>query len=633
MIKKRLFKYSSVLMCVVLSATALAACGRKEASTGIESAVVEDMGAGNVYENTFEANTRQEKVYIFADAAGKKEYITVNEKVTDENGKEMINKTTSSENEPITMKITYRLDGKEISADKLAGKSGRVSIRFDYTNNVTDKITVNGKESTVYVPFTMITGVMLPTDKFSNVEITNGKLSKVGEDVVAVGMTMPGLKETISQTLNGEEINLDVPEYVEVTADVQDFELDMTMSVATTNLLSDIDADNITIDELKAKVEQMEDAGNKLSEGSDSLASGTQKLNDSIPALTEGISQLDEGAKNLESGIYAYTDGVNTVKEGADQLSTGLDTLYASITNARLEENVSDLANGAASLNAGTQQLKNTLTANMTTYSQKYGEAYNYGYQILGMVAQQSGNMDLLAGLSNNAATALTTTVTNMSLADDDANKAMAQAADETMIMTARLISVYNTLPGQYQSQAVTIIAGLNQASTAYYAMAGSYKSLNDAGYFEGMAKLAGGLSQMNAAVPSLCSGITQLKLGAGKLSEGTDLLTANNDALNTGAGKLSAGTSVLKSSSKELADGVSQLNAGAITLKDGMIQFNEEAIEPLSNLVNNDADKAVNVIKEIVKVGQNYDSFLDRNDGKKSSVTFIYKTAEITAE
>lgn len=287
MVKKNLFRYSSVLMCVVLTAASLVGCGANTAATtGTDTAYVTEMAAGSTEatitqaitnelavsnKSTLATNTRQETVYVFNDASGNKNHITVNEKITDANGNETLNKTESSENAPVTMKVTYKLDGKEIKPQDLAGKSGKVTIRFDYTNNQKKTVTINGKKQTVAVPFTMITGMMLPTDVFSNVEVTNGKLTKVGDNIVAVGMTMPGLKDTMNLKFNDKSLDIDIPEYFELTADVKDFSLDMTMSVATSNLLSDMNADDITLDDLKKTVASLDDAATQLADGTVTL--------------------------------------------------------------------------------------------------------------------------------------------------------------------------------------------------------------------------------------------------------------------------------------------------------------------------------------------------------------------------
>ena len=42
---------------------------------------------------------------------------------------------TSTEQPPVDVKVTYLLDGEEISPDELAGKSGAVTLRFDFTNH------------------------------------------------------------------------------------------------------------------------------------------------------------------------------------------------------------------------------------------------------------------------------------------------------------------------------------------------------------------------------------------------------------------------------------------------------------------------------------------------------------------
>lgn len=138
----------------------------------------------------------------------------------------------------------------------------------------------------------------------------------------------------------------------------------------------------------------------------------------------------------------------------------------------------------------------------------------------------------------------------------------------------------------------------------------------------------------------TLCSSLYALNLNAGKLQQegtavlqsGLSQLTANNDTLKSGASQLADGTATLKDSSGTLADGVTQLNEGAITLKDGMAQFNSEAIEPITKLVDSDAQTAVDTIKAVVKAGQEYNSFLGKSDDKAGSVTFVYKTAGITA-
>lgn len=771
MVKKNLFRYSSVLMCVVLTAASLVGCGSKTAATtGTDTAYVTEMAAGSTEatitqaitnelavsnKSTLATNTRQETVYVFNDASGNKNHITVNEKITDANGNETLNKTESSENAPVTMKVTYKLDGKEIKPEDLAGKSGKVTIRFDYTNNQKKTVTINGKKQTVAVPFTMITGMMLPTDVFSNVEVTNGKLTKVGDNIVAVGMTMPGLKDTMNLKFNDKSLDLDIPEYFELTADVKNFSLDMTMSVATSNLLSDMNADDITLDDLKKTVASLDDAATQLADGTVSLQDGTQQLSDAIPALTDGVDQLNTGASSLRDGIYAYADGAASAYEGSVSLNDnmkayadGIGTLYNTLKDNNLDSSVasaakgaSELAAGAVTLDAGidsalsgagalvtgadtlsggltkleagsdqlaagTNKLKTDLEAGKTKATESYSTAYGSFYKVAFAVTCMS------QGINPNSATPQQQAVIAAALAQSGISQtpdvtSKTQYALATGYILKNYASVKQvvaatvsaaaggqldeaTVSAKADEQIVTMTRGLSQAYQAYNNCNTTLSSLEDAGYFDGMTSLNEGIKSANSGATQLKAGIDQLSTGAGQLSagskqlkaglgtlstglntlsisvgsfstykegtlcsslyalnlnagklqqEGTAVLqsglsqlTANNDTLKSGASQLADGTATLKDSSGTLADGVTQLNEGAITLKDGMAQFNSEAIEPITKLVDSDAQTAVDTIKAVVKAGQEYNSFLGKSDDKAGSVTFVYKTAGITA-
>lgn len=758
MVKKNLFRYSSVLMCVVLTAASLVGCGANTAATtGTDTAYVTEMAAGSTEatitqaitnelavsnKSTLATNTRQETVYVFNDASGNKNHITVNEKITDANGNETLNKTESSENAPVTMKVTYKLDGKEIKPEDLAGKSGKVTIRFDYTNNQKKTVTINGKKQTVAVPFTMITGMMLPTDVFSNVEVTNGKLTKVGDNIVAVGMTMPGLKDTMNLKFNDKSLDLDIPEYFELTADVKDFSLDMTMSVATSNLLSDMNADDITLDDLKKTVASLDDAATQLADGTVSLQDGTQQLSDAIPALTDGVDQLNTGASSLKDGIYAYADGAASAYEGSvslnDNMKTyadGIGTLYNTLKDNNLDSSVAsaakgagDLAAGAATLDAGidsalsgagalvtganalssgltkleagsdqlaagTNKLKTDLEAGKTKATESYNTAYGSFYKVAIAAACIEKQINPSSATpQQQAAIAAALAQAGISQTPDVTSKTQYALATGYILEKYTYVHqvVAATVSAKADEQIVTMTSGLSQAYQAYNNCNTTLSSLEDAGYFDGMTSLNEGIKSANSGATQLKAGIDQLSTGAGQLStgsktikagldtlstglntlstsvgsfstykegtlcsslyalnlnagklqqEGTEVLqsglsqlTANNATLKSGVSQLADGTATLKDSSGTLADGVTQLNEGAITLKDGMAQFNSEAIEPITKLVDSDAQTAVDTIKAVVKAGQEYNSFLGKSDDKAGSVTFVYKTAGITA-
>lgn len=104
---------------------------------------------------------------------------------------------------PVTTRVTYYLNGVETAPDDLAGQSGRVRIRFDYTNHTRETVTVDGQEYTVSVPFTAITAVILDGDKFSNVEADNGKVMELDGQTAVLGTAMPGLADSAQELHDG----------------------------------------------------------------------------------------------------------------------------------------------------------------------------------------------------------------------------------------------------------------------------------------------------------------------------------------------------------------------------------------------------------------------------------------------
>jgi len=653
----------------------------------------------------------------------------------------------------------------------MIGKSGKVTIRYDYTNNEKKTIKVNGKSQTAYVPFTMITGTLLPTDKFSNVEVTNGKVSKVGDNIIALGMTMPGLKDTLNLKFDGESLDMDIPEYFEISADVEDFELDMSMSVATTSTLNDIDTDDFSLAKLEDKMNELQSAADQLTDGTVTLQNGTQTLADSIPALTDGVNQLNDGASQLKDGIYAYTDGATALAAGAGQLKDGISAYTAGANQlgagaGQLQSGLKTYTDGVGALNAGS----GTLQSGLSTYTGGVASAAAGAVSLQtglkaytdGVASAEAGASQLNEGIKSIKTALIGNVVKELaanstaykmnSVADSTGKTVMEQAADLQKLGTVlglsdvTIATDLSDLGKKSSSEAATDISAyfvkyltayttniitetyteavssgkpyspqVSQAGSKDYVYANQLgllikaagnigassaldavvsnlsnnetinaelKQLTEGSQLltDGLGKLVknnntlnAGASQLNAGLAQLSGNNDTLNGGIAQISTGLAQLSDNNDTLNGGAGQISAGlarlsgnndtlnggieqiagglgtlnsnnealrsgstqladgTSTLKSSSVTLADGVTQLNNGAITLKDGMAEFNETGIKAITSLVGDDADTAVDTIKEVIRLGQNYNTFLGKSDGKDNSVTFIYKTAELT--
>ena len=252
-------------------------------------------------------------------------------KVWDARGNDIYYQGNIEKELPVGLRVSYKLDGKAVSAEEIAGKSGKVAIRFEYDNRQFETVEIDGKKEKIYVPFVMLTGVLLDTDTFTNVEVSNGKLMNDGDRIAVMGLAFPGLQEN----LDIAQDQLEIPSYVEITADVKDFSMGTTITVASNDVFNQIDTEKLnSVDELKNSLGEMTDAMSQLMDGSSQLYDGLSTLLEKSDELVSGIDQLAQGAKDLKDGASQLADGTITLKDGTAQLVDGLQAL--SDNNAQL---------------------------------------------------------------------------------------------------------------------------------------------------------------------------------------------------------------------------------------------------------------------------------------------------------
>lgn len=384
----------SIFLCMALAA-GLAGCGQETAREAAVSdvktqeKVLEAALNGQVSPSHSKNAGKEETVYVMADSKGAVNKIIVSDWIKNAEGSEKLPDVTdlkdienvkgyesyiagtdgsltwetdgndiyyqgTTEKElPVEVKLSYTLDGKEVTPEELAGKSGRVTIRFDYENRQTEKVTINGKEEEIYIPFAMVSGMVLPQDTFSNIEVTNARLISEGNNSLVVGVAFPGLKDSLDveglkEKIEDEEKreefeDMDIPEYIEVSADTTDFSLAMTMTMAMSDVLSDINlTDSIDLSDMNDSMDDLESA-------TEDLKDGTVKLKDGTADLMEGTGKLKDGSVELADGTGELLDGVNTLKDGTKELYD---------KSGELNKGAGELNKGAGDLDAGADKLK-----------------------------------------------------------------------------------------------------------------------------------------------------------------------------------------------------------------------------------------------------------------------------------
>ena len=251
-------------------------------------------------------------------------------------------KADTSSELPLTVTVTYFLDGKEVGADELAGVSGNIKIRFDYKNNT--------QENGSITPFAAITGLMLSEDNAHNITVTNGSSRYMDGEYLVYGFALPGVTAALdldTMELTKEE-EIDLHDFMEVSFEAEDFELDFTATMVSNGLLEEKDYDKVIdkldeltdkleditdqVKDLKSKISKLKNGGEKLRSGADSLYQGLSQVNaalaqaaqadPSLAGLAASVSQLTDGSKQLADGVSTYTKGVEKACDSIDDSSS-----------------------------------------------------------------------------------------------------------------------------------------------------------------------------------------------------------------------------------------------------------------------------------------------------------------------
>ena len=242
-------------------------------------------------------------------------------------GKDIYYQGSTDKKLPVSVHFTYYLDGKEMNPSDLSGKSGRLRIKVAYENNTRQTVEIDGKKESIYTPFALLTGMILPDEIFSNVTIDNGKVISDGQRSIVLGIAMPGLADSLGLNKtdsSADLLSLDIPETLEISADVENFSMDPTFTIALSDILDFLDTNGISdMSELTEALDDLEEATLQLVDGSEESFNGTDTLNSNYQELDSGIQTLKAGIDTAASGSNTLAEGITTYINGAAQLSDG----------------------------------------------------------------------------------------------------------------------------------------------------------------------------------------------------------------------------------------------------------------------------------------------------------------------
>ncbi len=551
---------------------------------------------------------------------------------------------------PVKVKVTYSLDGTEMSAKEIAGKSGNVTIRFDYTVN--DSVSVDGYSMTR--PYAIISALVLSNDNFSNVTVNNGKAINDGDNTAVVGIALPG----VSSDLNIS--SLDIPDHVTITAKTTNFEIDGTYTVADSGFMSDTDTSKLDdasslVDKLEKSLNQLSDASTQLVDGSEQLAEGASTLASSTSQIKEGTEQVSDGAKQVDAGVDSLSEntatlvtGAQSLSAGTTQLKEGTSKLQKSVTGeGGLTESTAALKAGAAEVSKGVGQLGTTITSvagtvntisetlkdvNTDAVTEPSHDEVDEALDAAIKAAEKAGDQDTVDAL-NSAKDKLGDYESDVKETVDSVN------TDSKSVQTAKATAdaLYQQLTSEESTKSLqTLTKGAESLATGTSKLDSAVGAKTEDGKSYKDGTLAAAVTSLNAGAASLDAGVNGYTDAEGNFHMGAlqginALETGINTTLKTGTSSLATGADQIVTYMGQLSDGANTLSEGAETLSTSMNTFNEEGIEKLvSTIDKKDLKSTVNRVKATIDAAS-YGSFVGgKTSDQNGESKIIFKTGEV---
>ena len=411
----------------------------------------------------------------------------------DAKGKDIYYQGETEAELPVNLQISYKLDGKDIKLEDLLGQKGKVTITLKYTNKEKHSVLVNGSYQTLYTPFIVTLGTIIPNAKNSNIEVTNGKVVSNGKSSVVVAVASPGLYES----LNSESLkDMDT---IEISYDTKKFELSSIYSVVSSGLIEQDDLKVFDkLDGIYSKVNTLSESSDKLVSGSNELLEGSKKLNEGANTLSTKLNEAYLGSKKLNETLKV---------QATDNSAVLTDEQIASIKSTT-----------QASVNANITAMKSTIEAMAVAQLEADTEYQTYTTQmnaiVTGLSAAGMSEDDILACIAGGTDANCTTYATQigqygqLKAITDGLKKVAKGTAYRTAQTVANLVVSGNETT-----------AGVAESVASQVAVSTKQKTISTIN--ESVTTLTNGLSQLNSGASDLATGSTNLTNGVNTLAEG----------------------------------------------------------------------------------------------------------------
>ena len=297
-------------------------------------------------------------------------------------GNDVYYEGTGTKHLPVSVKLRYELDGQEMSAKDMEGKSGHLKLMISFTNNYSQVKNINGKSIVIHPSYLAGGMLNMSTGNFTNVKCESGKIVNDGTNEMLAFANIPGLNETLrSAGLDKVNNQLGISDDVTVEADVNNFDLGSIMVGMTNEIDLASELGEIgSVSELTDGIDQLIEADDQLIDGSKQLYDGTTQLKEGIAplssaypqieTLTNAFDQLHDGTTTLSTGLNQYTAGVDQlaiVSQNLYSIQTGLNNADSQLNNQETTTKLGKLVAGVTKVNKAISLMNNQLNESKLT--------------------------------------------------------------------------------------------------------------------------------------------------------------------------------------------------------------------------------------------------------------------------
>ncbi|MDO5783651.1 MAG: hypothetical protein Q4P20_01155 [Eubacteriales bacterium] len=563
-------------------------------------------------------------------------------------GEDISYKGSSTEALPVSVQISYELDGKPIMPEELVGQSGKVCIRLDYENKSMTTVTVDGEEISVPVPFAVLSTMVLPEDTFYNIKVKNGKAVSMDDQNIVIGYACPGLKDSLRLAEFEPTEDITIPDYVEITADVEDFELAFTATVVSNGMFSDMDLSDLDdVEDMIDDMSELNDASGQLVDGAAELFDGVQTMHSYMGEYLKGVAALNTGAQTFSDALEKMNTQKSNLLDGAEALKDGLTEMNDALNGASMPELDSDAAaavrTAAAALADDTASLSKQLSALEDTLEKAQDiadEAEEYQKEVKQAAEDAKSELKKVSleeaekTAKQQARAATREALADTELTEEEKEAAASRVADSidlsdvTAAVEQHLAAAESRLNDLPELDVQSISVDTDAISETVADMKKQLGVLEE--YTKTLSGMMKGLSGMEDSLSTLRAGVKQLKTGSEQLAAGIGVYNQGIEQLYQGAISLRTGTAQLAEAGSQLDSGFGALSDGTGALATGLKTFDEEAIDGLTDLAGDDLKTVMTRLRAVKRADSSYNNFSGIRDDQTGSVKFIIETEGI---